>query len=180
MAGLKNLREKDLPAWETIRARLKGLKVGVTRLDKAIHTTRKDGSTVGGDISDVNHLEAAKSVVGSYGQKNIIYSQSFPWTYNGKGLWEKLDDRQLKSEIHKALEHAKIHRGVVESILDLLKTETFRPNHQFDVDTTAINCLSGEFHWMNEAWELREHKRENYRTTQIPVKRDLDANGATV
>jgi len=177
LAGLKDLREKDLPAWESIRAKLKGLKVGVTRLDKAVDTSRKDGATIGGggSLSGVNHLEAAKDVIKSYGEKNILYSQSFPWKYNGKGLWEKLDDRQLKSEIHKALEGSKIHRGVVESVLDLLKTETFRPKHQFDVDTTAINCLNGELHFTGEAWELRGHERENYRTTQIPVEYDPEA-----
>lgn len=177
LARLKNLKEKDPGGFETLRAKLKGLKVGVTRLDKAIDTTRKDGATGsrGGGSSDVNHLETAKDVVESYGEKNILYSQSFPWQYSGKGLWEKLDDRQLKSEIHKALEYARIHRGIVESILDLLKTETYRPNHQFDVDTTAINCLNGELHWAGEKWGLREHRRENFRTTQIPVEYDPEA-----
>lgn len=176
LAGLKNLKEKVPAGFETLRAKLKGLKVGVTRLEKSIDTTRKDDATSGGGgSSNVNHLEAAKEVIESYGEKNILYSQSFPWKYNGKGLWEKLDDRQVKSEIHKALEYAKIHKGVVESVLDLLKTEIFKPNHQFDVDTTAINTLSGELHWIGTGWELREHKRENYRTTQISVKYDPKA-----
>ncbi|CAK0746347.1 hypothetical protein CCP3SC1AL1_1420010 [Gammaproteobacteria bacterium] len=34
----------------------------------------------------------------------------------------------------------------VNSILDMVKTETYRPGHQFDQDGTFINCLNGDYH----------------------------------
>jgi len=116
--------------------------------------------------------------VAEYGAENILNTEVFIWKWNGKGLWQKIDDREIKRSIHKTMNRADISKGVVESILDLTKTEIYRANHQFDVDTTAINCLNWELHWTGEAWELREHERENYRTTQIPVEYNPDATAA--
>lgn len=170
LEGLRTLNETDLSAYVAYREKLKALKVGVTTLDKAIDAK---GTDKGG--GGFNHLDIASKIVEHYGAENIFNTEVFIWRWNGKGLWQKTDDREIKRSIHKTMNGADISKGVVESILDLTKTEIYRPKHQFDVDTTAINCLSGELHWTGTRWELREHKRENYRTTQIPVAYDAEA-----
>lgn len=170
LEGLRTLKQTDLSAYVAYRENLKALKVGVTTLDKAID---EKGTGKGG--GGFNHLDIARKIVEHYGAENIFNTEVFIWKWNGKGLWQKTDDREIKRSIHKAMNGTDISKGVVESILDLTKTEIYRPNHRFDVDITAINTLSGELHWTGTGWELREHKRENYRTTQIPVKYDPKA-----
>jgi len=122
-----------------------------------------------------NQLETAKKAIASYGPGNVFTTEIFVWDYNGAGLWQKADDRHVKQSIHKEMNDDDISKGLVDSVLDLFKTETFRSNHNFDVDVTAINTLNGELHWTGEKWELREHKRDNFRTTQIPVEHDPNA-----
>lgn len=168
--GLRALKQTDLSAYVAYREKLKALKVGVTSLDKVI-----DGKGPGKSGGSFNHLDIARRVVEHYGPENIFNSGVFIWKWNGKGLWQKIDDREIKGSTHKVMKGADISKGVVESILDLTKTEIYRPNHQFDVDTTAINCLNGELHLTGEVWELREHERGNFRTTQIPVSYDPKA-----
>ena len=170
LEGLQNLKRTDFSAYVAYREKLKARKVGVTTLDKVI-----DAKGTGKGDGGFNHLDIARKVVDHYRAENIFNTEVFIWKWNGKGLWQKTDDREIKGVIHKTMKGADISKGVVESILDLTKTEIYRPNHQFDVDTTAINCLSGELHWTGAKWELKEHKRENYRTTQIPVAYDAKA-----
>jgi P4 family phage/plasmid primase-like protien len=67
------------------------------------------------------------------------------------------------------MDNKKMTKFSVESVLDITKTEIFMANHQFDVDTHAINCLNGELHFRKGAWHLEPHDKQNYRTTQIPI-----------
>jgi putative DNA primase/helicase len=60
---------------------------------------------------------------------------------------------------------------VVDSILDLLKTEIFKTGQQFDAQHRLINVLNGELHYHNGLWVLQKHCREHYLTTQLPVAR---------
>ena len=64
----------------------------------------------------------------------------------------------------------------IESVLDITKTEIYMTNHQFDVDTRAINCLNGELHFKEGAWHLEPHDKQNYRTTQIPIVYNPEAS----
>ena len=168
---LAALKKSDLGQFMSLRNKLKGLKCNVTQLDKAIDEDSKGDDGQGGG----GHLAIAQVVVTSYGVENILHSQGFTWKWNGRGVWEKRDDREIKGKIHKIAGKGDLTRGVVDSILDMVKTEIFRADHRFDIDRTTINCLNGELHWTDKGWELREHKRENYRTTQIPVAYDPKA-----
>jgi hypothetical protein len=168
LAAMKN---RDLPSFIALREKLKSLKVGVTRLDQAIDAKAGDNS----EITANNHLQIARKVASFYGHKNILSTEAFIWKWDESGVWRKIDDREIKYEIHKAINSGKISKSIVESILDLLKTEIFIPGHSFDINTTAINCLNGELHWNGQTWDLQPHKRENYRTAQIPVAYDPEA-----
>ena len=164
LEGLNTFKRRDLPGWRTLRHSLKRLQIGVTELDKCIteHVTSIEGSRL-------TQLETAKKAIETYGPENVFTTEIFIWRYNGSGLWQKADDRDVKRTIHAKMDDDDISKGLVDSVLDLFKTETFRANHRFDIDTTAINCLNGELHWSGGKWELRAHSRENYRTSQLPV-----------
>jgi len=94
---LAALKKSDLAQFMSLRNRLKGLNCTVTRLDKAIDEGSKaDDGQGGGD-----HLAIAQVVVTSYGVENILHSQGFTWKWNGRGVWEKRDAREIKGKIHK-------------------------------------------------------------------------------
>jgi putative DNA primase/helicase len=57
------------------------------------------------------------------------------------------------------------------SITDILKTEIFRGEHQWNTHLNTINLLNGELSLSAEGlWELKPHVREHYRTTQLPLE----------
>ena len=58
--------------------------------------------------------------------------------------------------------------------MDLLRTECYRPEHQFNACGDIINTLSGTVTWSPDlkAWTQRAHQREDYLTVQIPVTYD--------
>src|SRR5699024_4676348 len=63
--------------------------------------------------------------------------------------------------------------GLVDSVTDLLKTEIFKAEHEFDIGPAdCVNALNGEITLEARQWALRPHNREHYRTTQIPVHYD--------
>lgn len=146
------------------------------------------GATYGSLIADLrgfekvsasatfNHLEAAREVVKSIGADNIIGQPSFLWRWQSRGVWTRIDDREIKRAIHDVSGTNELTGAICASILDLFKTEVFKPDHQFDVDARAINTPSGELHWAGDGWRLAPHNREHYRTTQIPVEYDRAAS----
>ena len=74
----------------------------------------------------------------------------------------------LMQKVEKALDNPT--KGTVDSVFDLLKTEIFRPNHEWNADQTTVNVQNGELFWTGEEWELQPHCREHFLTTQLPVK----------
>lgn len=65
-----------------------------------------------------------------------------------------------------------IVKSKVDSVFDLIKTESYRPGHLWNQDMSTINCINGELQFNGGKWELKTHRRENYRTTQINVGYD--------
>lgn len=125
---------------------------------------------------DINHRSIALAVIASFGQGNLVESLGKIWRWNERGLWEQVDDRLIKRKIHELMDNKKMTKFSVESVLDITKTEIFMANHQFDIDTHAINCLNGELHFRKGAWHLELHDKQNYRTTQIPILYNPEAS----
>ena len=169
--GLKQYRERNKAGYMGLRAKLKRLHVGVTELEKTMQSTTNDGGEA------ANHLTLAREVVTGYGDGNIIHTAAFTWRWNSTGVWCVMDDREIKQVIHVKAEKALDDptKSIIDSVLDLTKTEIFKPDHTWDVDKTTINCLNGELSWTGETWTLQGHCREHYRTTQIPVAYDVTA-----
>jgi P4 family phage/plasmid primase-like protien len=116
------------------------------------------------------HLPAARQVIDHFGKENLIGTNPHVWRWNGVGVWKHIDDRTIKQTIHEISGNQDITRYAVDSVLDLFKTEVFKPNHRFDPQLHLINLKNGELHYQKDEWKLLPHQRDNYLTTQLPVE----------
>ncbi len=125
---------------------------------------------------DDDHLKAAKEVVASYGDGNLIGCPSGVWHWHSSGVWKRLDDRELKARIHAVAGSNELTSSIVNSIMDLVKTEIFVAGHHFnEFSTNAIAVANGVLEYASATWTLQPHCREDFRTTLIPVIYDPQA-----
>lgn len=172
---LKSVFKADLP--DSDRSKLVALISKKTRVSvKALSADgakfrRLDAS------SQTLHLAAAKEVLKLLGNENLFYAQGAFWNWSERGVWCQMDDREIKMLIHKVCDNQKLTGNVVNSILDMIKTEANRVDFMFDENTNRINCQNGEleFDIYAECWSLNKHVREHYRTTQLPLAFDREA-----
>lgn len=127
------------------------------------------------DSPEDQQLEYARTIISRIGADNIITDKLGVRSWNNSGIWRRTEDRELKKKAHDVIADNKVSKSVVDSVIDLIKTETFKPDHVWDQKTTGVNVLNGELHFNGEDWELKPHCRENYRTTQLPVEYDPQA-----
>ena len=120
---------------------------------------------------DPSHVEIAQAIISSIGKENILYSNNTFWQWDQRGLWRKLDDREIKQHIQArcATLLKKFNKHTIESILDMIKTATYDRNFKFNEAKKFINVLNGELHYNGGNWNLSPPVRENYLTTQLPV-----------
>lgn len=118
-----------------------------------------------------DHLVYAKSVIEHMGRDNVLSALSDVWHWDNSGVWRKCEERTVKSWSQGTLGgRTVVTKGLIDSVTDLFKTEVFQPNHRFDVGgDECVNTLNGEVSLTNGVWTLQPHKREHYRTTQVPV-----------
>jgi P4 family phage/plasmid primase-like protien len=129
------------------------------------------------DSSKINHLEIAEQVIDTIGPDNIIYSIGYIWMWKNTGVWEKADDQEIKLKIHSIIGcNENINQNVINSILAMVQTKSFKANHRFDLLTDTINCANGQLAWTKkDGWTLIPHNKEHFRTTQIPINYDPEA-----
>ncbi|ORE86038.1 hypothetical protein ATO7_12113 [Oceanococcus atlanticus] len=124
-------------------------------------------------------LTHAQAIVLQIGGSNLLYANNNAYMYNDAGLWPRIDDRELKqwaaNQLSASGEPATATRTA--GIADMLKTCLYVRNHEFNVGPAeCVNCLNGELVLTGSgAWELKPHKREHYRTSQIAVEYDPNA-----
>ncbi len=123
----------------------------------------------------INHSQSARHVIEKIGYENILCSKDTIWTWNNNGVWVMSEDRSIKQKIQRVLDGHDYRKSEIDSILDIIKTVVYKENHSFDFQKESINCQNGELIYINKNWVLSSHKRENYRTSQIPVHYDLNA-----
>jgi putative DNA primase/helicase len=121
--------------------------------------------------AEPDHLTAARSVLKAMGEKNILATVAHVWFWDACGKWRTVSDRELKQLVQRTLEGnmEDIMRSLVDGVTDVLKSEIFRAEHQWNRSQDVINILNGELFYDGTAWVLRAHCREHYLTTQIPV-----------
>jgi putative DNA primase/helicase len=146
---------------------------------KVTLTTLRDQLSHGSGTADPDHLDLARNVLSGIGRENIICSDASVWQWSDAGVWRQQDDRAIKQATQNVIdtEGVDVTASLVNGVTDVLKSEIFQPRHQFNRgNPEAVNCLNGEVEFQEGRWIVRPHCRENYRTTQIPVKYDRDAD----
>jgi P4 family phage/plasmid primase-like protien len=129
-------------------------------------------------MNRVEHIDLARAVGAAVGSADLIFHASRFWRWRVTGVWVRVEDREMQREIHKTLDGIgvdfKFGRSTVDSVLDLMRTESFRPEHQFNSAGDIINTQSGTVTWDSDlgSWIQRPHCREDYLTVQIPVRYD--------
>jgi P4 family phage/plasmid primase-like protien len=142
---------------------------------QALKADAQNFKSVGAN-KDFLHLAAAREVVQMHGDRNLLHSAGNLWRWTGDGVWRLQEDRDIKQKIHDVADGVELTSNIVNSILDLTKTEVHRSGHRFDMDVQRINCQNGELEYDDTlGWLLTPHVREHYRTTMIPVAYDKDA-----
>lgn len=128
------------------------------------------------DVSSSPHMQATLDTINQIGKENSIFSMSSLYRWRGDGKWSKIEDREIKKIIHAVASSLKLTKSTVDSIIDLIKTELYKPDHRFDRDTKSITVKSGELYYENGGWIQKKHVREHYKTVQQPVVYDPSAD----
>jgi len=130
-------------------------------------------------VSDPDQLELARQVVQHIGAANVIFTDGTVYKWQECGVWKAQDDRVIKQSAQATIaNHAiDVTANLVSGVTDVLKNEIYKPDHEFNLgNPETVNCLNGELELHGGKWSLRPHFREHYRTTQIPVAYDLQAD----
>lgn len=126
-----------------------------------------------------DHLSLARKVVAFIGKDNVLGAEQHVWGWNESGVWLVQEERTIRQYVHQVVpEHvSSVTKSQVDGVTDLFKTEIFFPGHEFNIGKDeAVNCRNGEVVFTGGKWTLQQHVREHYRTTQIPISFDPDAN----
>ena len=123
------------------------------------------------------HLAAARSVIDLLGRENLLFTRSCLWRWSEAGVWAPMVDREVKQIIHQVAANPSLTTNVVNSILDMVKTEVHRDDIVFDAHKAYINCINGELQYLDflECWVLRPHDRAHFWTMQIPLNYEPSA-----
>ena len=130
-------------------------------------------------VSDPDQLELARQVVQHIGAANVIFTDGTVYKWQECGVWKAQDDRVIKQSAQATIaNHAiDVTANLVSGVTDVLKNEIYKPDHEFNRgNPETVNCRNGELELQSDEWILRPHRREHYRTTQIPVAYDLQAD----
>lgn len=127
-----------------------------------------------------DHLELARRVVDSIGHENLLFADHTFWLWvAGYGVWRATDDKAIKQAIQKVLEACRVpvNANTVNSVADVLRNLAFKQDHAFNIGPVdVVNCLTGELELSPAGWTCHPHRREHYRTNQIPVRYDPTAH----
>ncbi|NDB69060.1 MAG: hypothetical protein EB015_13835 [Methylocystaceae bacterium] len=125
-----------------------------------------------------DQLQLAIKVIRLIGSENIINTEAGVYCWQDKGVWHKAADVFLKKAVQRSLFQSgnRVSSSLVNGVTEVLKTEIFKARHIFNLgNPETINCLNGEIELVEGKWVLTQHRREHYRTTQIPVLFDPTA-----
>jgi putative DNA primase/helicase len=129
--------------------------------------------------SEPDDLDLACGLVSEIGRANVLAAQSFVWKWHECGVWKKQDERSVKQWVQHYIPDKveSVRKSNVDSVADLFRTEIYMPDHAFDIGPVeCVNTLTGELMLSGSGrWELLQHNRQHYRTTQVPVDYDSRA-----
>jgi len=157
---------------DTVLAYLKnitGIGMGALRAEAAL----------GSRDTEPDHLALARATGQQIGHGNVIQADGAFWLWQPHGVWNRVDDKAIKQRVQATLEargHA-ITSVRVNGVTDVFRNDIFRADHEFNIgDPETINCLNCEVFWNGSQWDWTTHRREHYRTTQLPICYDPTAS----
>lgn len=144
--------------------------IGIGALRAQLHSA--------GKFPQIDHLGLARLVLNEIGSENILFTDGALWSWTSTGVWQEQDDRVLKRGLQRLADAqgVSISATLVNGALDVFKSEVMAENHRFNLgDPETVNCLNGELELCDTGLRLVPHRREHYRSTQIPVAYDRGA-----
>ncbi|MGB4672470.1 MAG: phage/plasmid primase, P4 family [Azovibrio sp.] len=137
---------------------------------------------VGSDIPSAkddrkDDLDYAREVLAEFGDGNLIHAPGGFWAWRDRGLWQPIDLQEVRQAVQRVLEgQTRITANAVESVTRVATTTCFKAGANFDEPAAdRINVLNGTLERQGSAWLLRESRREDYLTAQVPVPYEPDA-----
>jgi putative DNA primase/helicase len=166
---------KSLPSIkrETIDQKLKDA-TGYT-----LTAIRKQRSELFDADPEPDQLDLAKKTISEIGRDNVLHTKNQTWLWNQAGVWSICEDRKIKQTTQRVIdsEEIDVSAGLVNGVSDVLKSEINSADHLFNLgNPETVNCLNGQLELEDGIFQLRPHKREEYRTTQVPISYDPKAS----
>ena len=139
---------------------------------------RKQRSEFSEAIPSLDQLDLAHKTISRLGADNILHSSGLTWLWENVGVWKTMADRTIKQSAQKVIddEEMDVTAHLVGGVCDVLKSEINDPKQEFNLgNPETVNCLNGQLELEEGIWQLKPFKKEEYRTTQIPVVNDNTA-----
>jgi putative DNA primase/helicase len=148
--------------------------VSLTVLRQQARTADNDDR--GGD----DQLALARRTIETIGSENIIFADAVFWMWDGtKGVWVRCDDKAVKQIAQGVVVDAgqEVTSGLINGVTEVLSNAIYADGHEFNLgNPETVNCPNGELELSGGKWLLMKHRRELFRTTQIPVAYDANAD----
>lgn len=125
----------------------------------------------------LDHRDLALRVISKIGEADLIADDANLWRYR-TGVWRPLSPRDERSTIHKVFAEAEIEikKTAIDGTADAVRNELYWTRHAWNTgNPEAVSCLNGLLVLDNGQWHLAPHRREDYRTSQIPLDYDPSA-----
>ena len=133
-----------------------------------LRTLRAEAAS-GGKADD---LALARDVIAEIGPDNILHATGAFYVWDARGVWRRRDDLAIRQRVQGVLDrsHVSVTGGKVASVADLVRNETYRSDHTFNLGAPdTVNTLNGELELIGGQWHWHPHRREHFRTTQLPI-----------
>ncbi len=132
------------------------------------------------DGGGADQLALASRTLDAIGAENILFADDVFWMWDGtKGVWVLCDDKAVKQIAQSVAVDAgaEITSGLINGVTEVLSNAIYSDGHLFNLgNPETVNCPNGELELVDGRWVLMPHRRELYRTTQIPVAYDATAD----
>lgn len=161
------LRDTDRPA---LYKRI-ALRLGCT--SKALLDTLKaefDGKAEG----ELDDRDLARATL----DENLVYAADGFYLWRESGVWAPAHEREIRKRIGDVLKSngLPVKDRAVAGVANVLKDEAYDTGIKFDEpQANRVNVSNGALELEGSTWTLREHRREDYLTSQLPVAYDPDA-----
>lgn len=171
LEAIATLKRASPGDYATIRSQLKKAGVQLGLLDASVRDA--DG---GNRLLDADAADHAIARLG--GPESLIFSQGQFWHWReGAGCWRRVEsDEVIKQAIHSVLPRQQITAGNVGSVFAVMRTKCAREVSFDQAEGFTVNVANGTLELQpGQGWKLREHRREDFYASCLPVEWNPDA-----